>query len=50
MTTILVKHIKTGHVSQQSYQDRQDAVNAGKWYLSLKENGTKKYQVAISKK
>lgn len=49
MTTILVKHTKSGQISQQSYQDRNEAIKAGKWYLSLKENGTKKYQVAIQR-
>ena len=48
-TTILVKQIKTGHVSSQTYQTREDAIAAGKWYLTLKENGSKKYQVAIQK-
>jgi hypothetical protein len=49
METILVKSIKTGHISSQSYQDKQDAVKAKKWYLSLKENGAKKYSVTTKK-
>jgi hypothetical protein len=49
MTTIIVLNIKTGHQSTQSYQEREEAVNAGKWYLSLKENGVKKYRVVIEK-
>lgn len=49
MTTIIVKTVKTGEQSTQHYQDRKDAIAAGKWYLSLKENGAPKYRVAIEK-
>lgn len=48
-TTILVKHIKTGEISTQHYQRREDAIAAGKYYLTLKENGSKKYYVLIKK-
>jgi hypothetical protein len=49
MTTIHVKEIKTAQISTQHYQDRNDAIAAGKWYVNIKENGSKKYQVIISK-
>lgn len=49
MTTIIVKTLSTGEISTQRYQVREDAISAGKWYLGIKANGSKKYQVIISK-
>lgn len=49
MTQIKVLQIKTGEISTQNYNEREDAIKAGKWYLSLKENGSKKYMVIIEK-
>lgn len=49
MITIKVLEIATGNLSTQHYHDKADAIKAGKWYLTLKYNGARKYRVLIQK-